>query len=262
MEREKEKERKREREQARRREQPRIKGGGENSGGELSAIPGHKSTCTYRIASESFLYIPCSPQTYPRALLSSIYAAPRDPPIRCRHERLHVPLHGTSLSRISPIDLSNRSHVGFTLPPLVPLPRSLVWTDIFKMIAREDALGRDSWKLVGYSLLDFERRNRRDWIHGKCISFPFLSYRPSLCYSFALRPRRKSATSSNRNGERIHHARERWMRRRQRGESNGIELNRVGARRWRSTVKFCRGSKEFFPLPGRSSAIRWSWSTE
>lgn len=34
--------------------------GGENGVGELSAIPGHKSTCTYRIASESFLYIPCS----------------------------------------------------------------------------------------------------------------------------------------------------------------------------------------------------------
>lgn len=108
--------------------------GRENSGGELSAIPGHKSTCTYRIASESFLYIPFSSQTYPRALLSSIYATPRDPAIRCRHERLHVRLHGRSLSRISPIDLSNRSHVVFThtLPNEV---RSLVWTDIFKMIA-------------------------------------------------------------------------------------------------------------------------------
>jgi len=46
--------------------------GEENGVGELSAIPGHKSTCTYRIASESFLYIPCSPQVRPRAPLPSM----------------------------------------------------------------------------------------------------------------------------------------------------------------------------------------------
>ena len=32
----------------------------EENGGELSTIHGHKSACTYRIASESFLYVPCS----------------------------------------------------------------------------------------------------------------------------------------------------------------------------------------------------------
>lgn len=46
----------------------------ENGVGELSAIPGHKSTCTYRIASESLLYIPCSPQVLPSSFFSSIHA--------------------------------------------------------------------------------------------------------------------------------------------------------------------------------------------
>lgn len=105
---------------------------GENSGGELSTIPGHKSTCTYRIASESFLYIPANVSS--NSSLPCL-PSPRDPPIRCRHERLHVPFTRRSSSRISPIDLSNRSRVVPTHATRHPLPSiSLVWTDIFKMI--------------------------------------------------------------------------------------------------------------------------------
>lgn len=66
---------------------------GENGVGELSAIPGHKSTCTYRIASESFLYIPCSPRS-PRPLDLLLPWYPRRSCgillTRYRHERLHV----------------------------------------------------------------------------------------------------------------------------------------------------------------------------
>jgi len=59
--------------------------------GELSAIPGHKSTCTYRIASESLLYIPCSPRngatssSHPRAVRAGI------PLTRYGHELPHAP---------------------------------------------------------------------------------------------------------------------------------------------------------------------------
>lgn len=101
---------------------------GENSGGELSTTPGHKSTCTYRIASESFLYIPANVSSSFTRVYPLLLEIPRS--VVDTNDYTYR-LHRRSSSRISPIDLSNRSRV-------VPTPHypsiSLVWTDIFKMI--------------------------------------------------------------------------------------------------------------------------------
>lgn len=101
---------------------------GENSGGELSTTPGHKSTCTYRIASESFLYIPANVSSSFTRVYPLLLEIPRS--VVDTNDYTYR-LQRRSSSRISPIDLSNRSRV-------VPTPHypsiSLVWTDIFKMI--------------------------------------------------------------------------------------------------------------------------------
>lgn len=82
-----------------------------------------------------------SPQTYPRAPLSRVYHLLEIPRSVVDTNDYTYRLQGRSSSRISPIDLSNRSRVVPTPtlpthPPTYPtLPSiSLVWTDIFKMI--------------------------------------------------------------------------------------------------------------------------------
>lgn len=76
-----------------------------------------------------------SPQTYPRTPLSRVYHLLEIPRSVVDTNDYTYRLQGRSSSRISPIDLSNRSRVVPTHATRHPLPLiSLVWTDIFKMI--------------------------------------------------------------------------------------------------------------------------------
>lgn len=89
---------------------------GENGVGELSAIPGHKSTCTYRIASESFLYIPCSPQVLPSSFsptsIRAVFGFLLTPPVIDISAGLsHV--HGVSCTDYAKFDERSFSSVFF-----------------------------------------------------------------------------------------------------------------------------------------------------
>lgn len=216
---------------------------GENSGGELSTTPGHKSTCTYRIASESFLYIPANVSSSFTRVYPLLLEIPRS--VVDTNDYTYR-LQRRSSSRISPIDLSNRSRV-------VPTPHypsiSLVWTDIFKMIPVD--AGASSGENLGLPPSDNLPLRQRDWIHenNPCPFYQgILLHRDIYIYTYMKILVRRKRVEDEEEESRV----------RARGTGIGIESNRMGSRlalKFRQVV----GSKEFFsPLAAAVPLSGWS----